>query len=77
MKSEEHSPNSASHLSLFRLEKEKGIVIRFILGNSKDEKEQRLLAGEEKEHKDILRLPITVHLMSVRFKRRFRNRIMV
>jgi len=45
---------------LLRLEKELGIVIRFIVGNSADPEEQMSLDSEEERYKDFLRLPITV-----------------
>jgi len=50
-------PNSVEERE--RLEREKGIVVRFIVGNSKDPDEQKLLAEEDATHHDFLRLPIT------------------
>ena len=45
---------------MHRLEKEQGIVVRFIAGNSADPQEQQLLNEEEATYQDFLRLPITV-----------------
>ena len=54
------SDSSAWLEGVSRLEAEKGIVVRFIVGNSADPEEQRRLDEEEKEYQDFLRLPITV-----------------
>ncbi|PNT66540.1 hypothetical protein BRADI_3g13770v3 [Brachypodium distachyon] len=41
---------------LQRLEKEKGIVIRFVIGRSPDSEVERAIDAEDKDHNDILRL---------------------
>ncbi|KAM0849667.1 hypothetical protein ACQ4PT_053591 [Festuca glaucescens] len=41
---------------LQRLEKEKGIVIRFVIGRSPDSEVERAIDAEDKEYSDILRL---------------------
>lgn len=43
---------------LDRLEQEKGIVIRFVLGHTKDRDQERKLYEEQLQHQDFLRLPI-------------------
>lgn len=46
--------------ALCRLEKEKGMVVRFIIGHSVDELQEQALGEEEEKYEDILRLPVMV-----------------
>ncbi|GMH38226.1 hypothetical protein BSKO_06110 [Bryopsis sp. KO-2023] len=42
-----------------RLEKEKGIVVRFVVGHSADPKQEEVMGEEEKANEDFIRIPLT------------------
>ncbi len=44
----------------YRLEREQGIVVRFVVGHSVDQTLERGMAAEEAAHRDFLRLPFQV-----------------